>query len=57
MAIAAKRMLEREGYAAEVVLGCRSGGRRIYHAWVECGGIVVVGDRPDLRDFRPFVDV
>jgi hypothetical protein len=52
-AIAAACLLKRAGLAPEVRLGvARDGDRFDAHAWVQCDGIVVVGDNAD-RPYAP----
>ncbi len=51
------RILRREGIACKLRLGARSGeGRFEAHAWVECGGVALNEDAPNLSRYRPFGD-
>jgi hypothetical protein len=50
-ALAVDTMLKRRGHAAELRLGVRTPTQFEAHAWVECGGHVVIGDRQDLETY------
>ena len=56
-ALVADAMLRRQGFTPELRIGVRPGDSRNTrpfesHAWVECGGTVVVGDAADLREYQ-----
>jgi hypothetical protein len=52
-AIVTSMMLQRRGHRSEVRVGVRRAGAGIQaHAWVECAGEVVIGDRDDLSTFQ-----
>ena len=52
-ALVARRLLKRHGHHSELRFGvARPGGNEFSaHAWVECGGRVVVGNLPDLHTY------
>lgn len=54
-ALAAHAMLRRRGFPSELRLGVRTPGSQaaslVAHAWVECDGVVVVGDDRDLPQY------
>jgi hypothetical protein len=52
-ALAAQVLLRRAGYQSLLRLGVGSGdnGMLKAHAWVECGGAILVGDIPALANF------
>lgn len=54
-ALAAHAMLRRRGLPSEMRFGVRTSGSQaasiVAHAWVECGGVVVVGGDRDLPEY------
>jgi hypothetical protein len=52
-ALVAHSMLQHHGHSATLRIGVRSGSRTPLdaHAWVECDGLVVVGDVDALTDY------
>jgi hypothetical protein len=50
-ALAGAAMLKRRGHAAELRFGVRGVTPFEAHAWVECEGRVVIGDRHDLAQY------
>ena len=51
------RLLRREGIPCELRLGARTGaGPFEAHAWVECGGMALNEDAPNLSRYRAFGD-
>jgi hypothetical protein len=50
-ALAVDAMLKRRGHVAQLRLGVRTLTPFEAHAWVECGGHIVIGDRQDLATY------
>lgn len=52
-ALAAQAWLERHGYATRIQIGVvkDEAGRLQAHAWLECGGNIVIGDSGDLSRY------
>ena len=49
------RLLRRNGIACELRLGARTGARPFEaHAWVECAGVALNEDAPNLSRYQPF---
>lgn len=58
-ALAACILLARERRPARLCIGVRQGegGRLEAHAWVECAGRIVLGQRRDLSEYTPLISV
>lgn len=56
-AVSAEILLRRRGYSAELCYGVRRTREApfIGHAWVESGGVVVIGGGPELTDVEKLI--
>lgn len=52
-ALAAQRVLARHGHHSTVHVGIADNATLNAHAWLQCQGQVIVGWRPDLKNYPP----